>query len=123
MLETYRGGNQRVERSGIRIDVVSLVDLQGDLNFIFVPRNGGSCVDVICSVWNVETCSGGRAAHCFRSQLAVIRGQRGFGLEWMKIGRRNGSGPALGMFMELVGEMSQGTRRRRCVTLVFRLRA
>jgi len=45
MLETHRGRNQVVERSGIRIDVVSVIDLQGYLDFIFLRRNGGRRVD------------------------------------------------------------------------------
>src|SRR5216683_7197056 len=115
MLETYRGGNQIVERSGIRIDVVSLIDLQGDLNFIFVRRNGGRRVDVICGVWYVEARGGTRVTRCFRRDVVVIRSKR----EWMKIGRRNGSGPGLRMLVQLSTEVSERTRGGRSVARVF----
>src|SRR5229473_4292924 len=116
MLEAYRGGNQIVERSGIRIDVVSLIDLQDDLNFILVGRNGGRRVDVICGVWYVEARGGTRVTRCFRRDVVVIRGKR----EWMKIGRRNGSGPGLRMVVQLTAKVVKRSRCGRSVALVFR---
>src|SRR6266851_2508782 len=119
MLETYRGGNQIVERSGIRIDVVSLIDLQDDINFILVGRNGGRRVDVICGVWYVEARGGTRVTRCYRRDFVVIRGKRGSGREWMKIGRHNGSGPGLRMLVQLSTEVSERTRGGRRVARVF----